>query len=76
MSRIERNIEKVYKKRRIRFAMRILFIMVMMICTSFCLIIIDNNANVMLGNETNVYNIIKYLETITSNIKIIVNNFK
>ena len=62
MSRLERNIERKYKKRKRRFINRILFILIMSITVSVCLVIIDTNANIMLGNETYIEKTIKSLK--------------
>lgn len=69
MSRVEKNIERKHKKRKRKFIYRIIFMLIMSIACSICLIIIDNNANIMLGNETYIEKTIKSLRQLQPNIK-------
>ncbi|MBC5995632.1 hypothetical protein EAI30_04285 [Romboutsia ilealis] len=62
MSRLEKHIERKNKKRKRRSIYRIIFILIMSVTVSICLIIIDTNANIMLGNET-------YIEKTTKSLK-------
>ena len=47
MSRVEKNIQKRYKKRKLRLLSKVIFMICMVINLMICMVIIDNN----LGNN-------------------------
>ena len=72
MSRVEKNIQKRYKKRKLRLLSKIIFMMCMVINLMICMVIIDSNAKKMLGEET--YNIQSIVDNLSDNIKEVFNN--
>ena len=52
MSRLERNKERRERLKKRRFIYKVLFMISMSIFASICLLIVDFNANYMLGNES------------------------
>lgn len=72
MSRVEKNIQKRYKKRKLRLLSKIIFMMCMVINLMICIVIIDSNAKKMLGEET--YNIQSIVDNLGDNIKEVFNN--
>ena len=56
MSRLERNKERREKLKKRRFIYKVIFILSMSFLTSICLLIVDFNANAMLGNESFIEN--------------------
>ncbi len=52
MSRLERNKERRERLKKRRFIYKVLFMISMSIFASICLLIVDFNANSMLGNES------------------------
>lgn len=76
MSRLERNKERREKLKKRRFIYKVVFMISMSIFTSICLLIIDFNANSMLGNEsiiessmTSLKNVQSYINELSSYIK-------
>ena len=74
MSRVEKNIERSNKKRKRRFIYKIIFLLTMSITCSICIIVVDTNANIMLGNETYVEKTIKSLKEFQKSIKFNIKN--
>ena len=74
MSRVEKNIERSNKKRKRRFIYKIIFLITMSITCSICIIVVDTNANIMLGNETYVEKTIKSLKEFQKSIKFNIKN--
>ncbi|MEG1312572.1 MAG: hypothetical protein RR942_14200 [Romboutsia sp.] len=67
MSRLEKTIQKKHKKRKVRFISKIVFMLCMVINLMICIIIVDNSAKKMLGQE--IYNINSIIKDIEENIK-------
>ena len=74
MSRVEKNIERSNKKRKRRFIYKIIFLLTMSITCIICIIVVDTNANIMLGNETYVEKTIKSLKEFQKSIKFNIKN--
>ena len=74
MSRVEKNIERSNKKRKRRFIYKVIFLLTMSITCSICIIVVDTNANIMLGNETYVEKTIKSLKEFQKSIKFNIKN--
>lgn len=66
MSRLEKTIQKKHKNKKIRFISKIVFMLCMVINLMICIIIVDNSAKQMLGEET--YKISSIKESIKENI--------
>ena len=56
MSRLEKNILKKSKRRKIRIIFKILFILAMIINLTICVFIIDKSAKDMLGSDAYLLN--------------------
>lgn len=65
MSRLEKNILKKSKRRKIRIIFKILFILAMIINLAICVFIIDKNAKDMLGSDAYLLN--SFIEDININ---------
>ena len=65
MSRLEKNILKKSKRRKIRIIFKILFILAMIINLTICVFIIDKNAKDMLGSDSYLLN--SFIEDININ---------
>lgn len=65
MSRLEKNILKKSKRRKIRIIFKILFILAMIINLAICVFIIDKNAKDMLGSDSYLLN--SFIEDININ---------
>ena len=65
MSRLEKNILKKSKRRKIRIIFKILFILAMIINLAICVFIIDKNAKDMLGSDSYLLN--SFIEDINMN---------
>ena len=65
MSRLEKNILKKSKRRKIRIIFKILFILAMIINLTICVFIIDKNAKDMLGSDAYLLN--SFIEDININ---------
>ena len=65
MSRLEKNILKKSKRRKIRIIFKILFILAMIINLAICVFIIDKNAKDMLGSDS--YLLDSFIEDININ---------
>ena len=76
MSRVEKNIERSNKKRKRRFIYKIIFLLTMSITCSICIIVVDTNANIMLGNETYLEKTIKSLKEFQKSIKFNIKKYK
>ena len=76
MSRLEKNFERRYKMQKKRFMLKVIFIISMTILTSICLIIVYDNANTMLCNNTFKEDRKLYLENIETYIKNKISNFR
>lgn len=72
MSRLEKTIQKKYKKRKFEVITKILFMFCMILSLIFCIIIIDNNAKKMLGEET--YETKNIVNILSKNIKNVFDN--
>lgn len=72
MSRLEKTIQKKYKKRKLEVITKILFMFCMILSLIFCIIIIDNNAKKMLGEET--YETKNIVNILSKNIKNVFDN--
>lgn len=66
MSRLERNKERRERLKKRRFIYKVLFMISMSIFTSICLLIVDFNANSMLGNESIIESSIISLKNVQS----------
>ncbi|GAA0233980.1 hypothetical protein [Metaclostridioides mangenotii] len=51
MSRLERTIERKQKNNKYKLALRIIFILIMIVLTVFCIFEIDSRAKNMLGEK-------------------------
>lgn len=67
MSRLEKTMQKKHKKRKFKVISKIVFMFCMVLNLMLCIIIIDNNAKKMLGEET--YDIETILNRLNNNIK-------
>lgn len=67
MSRLEKTMQKKHKKRKFKVISKILFMFCMVLNLMLCIIIIDNNAKKMLGEET--YDIETIVNRLNNNIK-------
>ncbi len=76
MSRLEKSIERRYKRQRKKFILKLLFIATMTALTSVCLIIVYDNANIMLGNSTFIDASTEILESLGIYIKNQISSFK
>lgn len=76
MSRSEKNFERRYKRQKKRFMLKVMFIISMTIFTSICLIVVYDNANKMLGNNTFKEDSKMYLGNIETYIKSKISNFR
>lgn len=76
MSRLEKSIERRYKRQRKKFILKLLFIATMTALTSVCLIIVYDNANIMLGNSTFIEDSTNLLKTLGIYIKNQMSSFK
>ena len=76
MSRLERNKERREKLKKRRFIYKVLFMISMSIFASICLLIVDFNANSMLGNESIIENKLVSLKNIQSYINELSNYIK
>ncbi len=65
MSRLEKNILKKSKRRKIRIIFKILFILAMIINLTICVFIIDKSAKDMLGSDAYLLN--SFIEDININ---------
>lgn len=65
MSRLEKNILKKSKRRKIRIIFKILFILAMIINLTICVFIIDKSAKDMLGSDAYLLN--SFIEDINMN---------
>ena len=65
MSRLEKNILKKSKRRKIRIIFKILFILAMIINLTICVFIIDKSAKDMLGSDSYLLN--SFIEDININ---------
>ena len=65
MSRLEKNILKKSKRRKIRIIFKILFILAMIINLAICVFIIDKSAKDMLGSDAYLLN--SFIEDININ---------
>lgn len=65
MSRLEKNILKKSKRRKIRILFKILFILAMIINLAICIFIIDKSAKNMLGSDAYLLN--SFIEDININ---------
>ena len=72
MSRLEKTIQKKYKKRKFEVITKILFMFCMILSLIFCIIIIDNNAKKMLGEQT--YETKNIVNILSKNIKNVFDN--
>lgn len=66
MSRLEKTIQKKHKKKKFRFISKVVFMFCMVINLMICIIIVDNSAKQMLGEET--YKINSIIEDIKESI--------
>lgn len=66
MSRLEKSIQKKHKKKKIRFISKVVFMLCMVINLMICIIIVDNSAKQMLGEET--YKVSSVIEDIKRSI--------
>lgn len=67
MSRLEKTMQKKHKKRKFKVISKIVFMFCMVLNLMLCIIIIDNNAKKMLGEET--YDIETIVNRLNNNIK-------
>lgn len=67
MSRLEKTMQKKHKKRKFKVISKIIFMFCMVLNLMLCIIIIDNNAKKMLGEET--YDIETIVNRLNNNIK-------
>ena len=67
MSTIRKNYAKKHKKRKFKVISKIVFMFCMVLNLMLCIIIIDNNAKKMLGEET--YDIETIVNRLNNNIK-------
>lgn len=76
MSRLERNIEGKSKQKKYKYIMRIIFLVIMIIGASVCVLIVDSNAKSMLGiKQHNYFSNIKFDITKLDIPKIDIQNF-
>lgn len=72
MSRLEKTVQKKHKKRKFKVISKIVFMFCMVLNLVLCVIIIDNNAKKMLGEET--YDIETMLDSLNKNIKEVISS--
>lgn len=72
MSRLEKTMQKKYKNRKFKVISKIVFMLCMVLNLMICVIVIDNNAKKMLGEET--YDIKPIAYKLSKDIKKVFNN--
>lgn len=72
MGRLEKTMQKKHKKRKFKVISKMVFMFCMVLNLMLCVIIIDNNAKKMLGEET--YDIETMVDSLNKNIKEAINN--